>query len=482
MSGSGVNLRLPDGTPIAAAPSYATARNPEAKTWGGWVAQVAKFLGTPLMPWQRLVADTALEENPARPGALRYKKIIITVPRQAGKTTLLRAITVARALSRPMEIYYTAQTRKAAVKKWRELADPLPKLMGNHRGQPCASYTRGIGNEALTLFNGSLISPFAPKADGLDGVTSPLVQIDEAFSFTLEEGRALLASAEPVGITFKDAQIWIVSTAGHAKSTWLKELVEQGRAAVNEPNSPIAFFEWSADPEAAARDPYSLETLSFHPALGYTQSLEDLLQTAKGTPLPVWRRAYLNLWSDESASVIDPVAWAALETPTQPGPQGLHYGAAPAWDRQGGAIYAATCDDEGTITLTNVASAQGTAWLEPALCSIYDENAPLSVGIDDAGHGRVIGGDLQDLGYPIHRLTPREWATACSWFIEAVGEAKILHCPCPDLDEQLAYALMRPLGGGAAFSEQKSPGPIDHLKAAIIAAWHAKQTGAGAIF
>ena len=58
---------------------------------GGAVAQVAKALGTPLMPWQRMVADVALELDPAT-GRLAYRQIGLTVPRQSGKTTLLEAI------------------------------------------------------------------------------------------------------------------------------------------------------------------------------------------------------------------------------------------------------------------------------------------------------------------------------------------------------------------------------------------------------
>ena len=41
------------------------------------------------MPWQRQVADVALELDDA--GRFAYPLVVITVPRQSGKTTLLRA-------------------------------------------------------------------------------------------------------------------------------------------------------------------------------------------------------------------------------------------------------------------------------------------------------------------------------------------------------------------------------------------------------
>lgn len=467
--------------PTPPPPTYATPRDPQAKTYGPWVDRVASFLGTPLMPWQRQVVDTALEVDPARPGAFKYKKVILTVPRQSGKTTLLRALSVARALTCPMEIWYTAQTRKAAVKKWHELADPLPTMMGyGPDGKPRADLKKGVGNEFLYFWNGSLIAPFAPKKDGLDSITSPLVEIDEAFAFSLEAGLELLASAEPVGITFPDAQIWIVSTAGHQQSTWLKQLVEQGRAATKDPNASIAYFEWSADPELAAKDPYSPETLAFHPALDYTQDLRDLLKVSKATSLSVWRRAYLNLWSNETAAVIDPAAWDALEDSSleMPDPARVAIGCAVAADRSAASIWGAW-HEEGNIAIHQLATKDGAAWLEPALEQIMDEKQILTLGGDDAGLTRVALQEMAQNGYPVKRLTPREWATACTWFIGAVEAGEIRHDGAQLITKQLAAAQLRPLGGATAFSENHSAGPIDGLKAAIVAAYLTHLSGEG---
>jgi hypothetical protein len=40
--------------------------------------------GTPLMPWQRYVADVALEIDPET-GLLAYRGVDVTVPRQSGR-------------------------------------------------------------------------------------------------------------------------------------------------------------------------------------------------------------------------------------------------------------------------------------------------------------------------------------------------------------------------------------------------------------
>ena len=65
-------------------PKYATRRNPANPTFGARIAAVAAYLGGSLMPWQRQVADVALELDPNDPGAWRYPVVVVTVPRQAG--------------------------------------------------------------------------------------------------------------------------------------------------------------------------------------------------------------------------------------------------------------------------------------------------------------------------------------------------------------------------------------------------------------
>jgi hypothetical protein len=60
-------------------PLYATARDPSRDTLGAAVAAAAEQLGTPFMPWQRQVADVAMEVDPAT-GRLAYREVNLTTP------------------------------------------------------------------------------------------------------------------------------------------------------------------------------------------------------------------------------------------------------------------------------------------------------------------------------------------------------------------------------------------------------------------
>lgn len=105
---------------------YATRRNKKNPSFGDRAALASKLLGGDLMPWQKQVLDVALELNPLDPGAWRYPVVVVTVPRQAGKSFLIRVVMVDRMMNyNRHEILMTAQTGKDARKRWKQIVSGL---------------------------------------------------------------------------------------------------------------------------------------------------------------------------------------------------------------------------------------------------------------------------------------------------------------------------------------------------------------------
>src|SRR5262245_55344483 len=92
-------------------PKFATRRRPERPTFGPRLAKIAAQLGQPFMPWQRLAADVGGEYDPAT-GVPYYREVIITIPRQSGKTTLFLSWQIDRCLApqwaQPQRSVFTA--------------------------------------------------------------------------------------------------------------------------------------------------------------------------------------------------------------------------------------------------------------------------------------------------------------------------------------------------------------------------------------
>jgi hypothetical protein len=76
-----VTLSVPRSELVPA--RFLTPRDPSPAHDGPAVARVANALGTPLMPWQRYVADVGGEVD--HRGRFVYPLVIVTVPRQSGR-------------------------------------------------------------------------------------------------------------------------------------------------------------------------------------------------------------------------------------------------------------------------------------------------------------------------------------------------------------------------------------------------------------
>ena len=61
---------------------------------------LAGLLGWALMPWQEAVIERATEYHPSTE-IPRWRRVVITVPRQSGKTTLLVLVVLWRMLAHP---------------------------------------------------------------------------------------------------------------------------------------------------------------------------------------------------------------------------------------------------------------------------------------------------------------------------------------------------------------------------------------------
>ncbi|WP_165215303.1 terminase large subunit [Schaalia sp. ZJ1691] len=451
---------------------YSTRRNPNNPTFGARIAATAAYLGGSLMPWQRQVADVALELDPHNPGAWRYPVVVVTVPRQAGKSFLLRAIMVDRMMAyNNHEVLMTAQTGKDARKRWKQINMALSAVK---KPQYFRVYASQGSERTEYLKRGSFISPFAPTPKSIHGDSLHLVTVDEAWAFDADSGLALETAINPTQLTIQDSQLWIVSTKGTAKSAYLNELIRKGRDAVNDPHARIAYFEWSADEALADADPYSDETLAFHPAVGHTQTLDKIRALATGD-VSAWRRSILNLETATDNAVVDMAVWDSLTAdpaPARPDMSHVVIAFDLARDGSGASIAAAWQAEDGDIHTTLIASAPGTSWVPARLHYLADQGA--RVFADPSGPTRTMAGDL-GTELSITATSSRDYATACQLLLDRVKSGNISHDGAQQTRDALNAAEVRQLAGATAFDAHRSPEPIDALRATALAVWAATQ-------
>ena len=217
---------------------WATKRTRRA-TYGPKVAEVAEALGIELLPWQRQVADVALEHVRGR---LAYRDAVVSVPRQSGKSTLVLVVIVHRLLASTCHAVYGAQTRLAARQK---LLDDFLPLIRRSSLSRLFDVSRATGQEALFALGGtgSRCRVISSDETAAHGQTASLGVLDEAWALD----QAAEQAVRPALVTRRAGQLWIASTAGAARSLWWRDKVQTGREAVESGRTEgLAYFEWSA--------------------------------------------------------------------------------------------------------------------------------------------------------------------------------------------------------------------------------------------
>ncbi len=468
---------------------YATAATPGAVHEQDALRAIARMTGTPFMPWQDHVARVSTEHHPEIPNQYRYPIVIVTVPRQAGKSQEFTVVQLERSVRRRRHLTYTtAQTGLSARDLWRTgvlavvdppTADELGTEVNRLLARRVRKVSNGAGDPGVRFTNGSFIAPYAPGPKALDGKRKVgLLGVDEAFAFDDAGGSALMGSIGPTQTVAEWRQLWIFSTKGGRRSTWFNEWLRKGRLAVLDPDADIAFFESSAEPGCDPEDPASL---AFHPAIGHTVTLASLWADRSKYSLVEWKRGYLNLDAEDDATAyeLDPEVLSALagvDPATMPALADVAIGVDLAVDRSAATIIAAWPDpDQPNAVLVQVlASRPGIGWVPDALDDLRRAGVRFMLA-DPTGPTRSLIADLAALDDPIYLTvqTARDYGSACQWTLDAVAAGRLHHDGTSTLVEQAAALVTRNLGGVKAFDADRSEGQIDALRALAIAAHYA---------
>lgn len=448
-----------------APPRWATMRNPATPTEGGRVALIAEALGTPLMPWQRYVADVAGELNPD--GSYVYPVVIVTVPRQSGKTTLMRAFGTERALARPdCGVFYTAQTGKDARERWQDLvkaikASPL---------QVFATVRNAAGSERVVFANGSMFRCFAPTAKSLHGYTPPLVMLDEAFAHDQLTGDDLMGAIGPAQITIPHRQLWIVSTMGTAASTFLHGWIDKGRNQL----PGVALFDWGA---AEGVDVYDRATWpTFHPAMVSGLVTADAIAAeADKLSRSEFERAYANRQTRTASNLIPAEVWDALEPehgqrpPANVAVRDLVFGYDVMDDRSSSAVVAAWFRDgklQGRVTK----SGPGVEWVADTIKGLSAMGWRQFAAAED-GPAREVSDELARAGIVVQRVKGQQLSDAWGFLLRRISSSSLAHDGSPAFAVSMANVATRPTMDGAAPSRRASAGDVTPTIGLMVAAY-----------
>lgn len=473
-------------------PTFATARTSDRETLGREATRISLALGEEPLEWQQLVYDVGLEIDPDT-GDLAYREVVVTVPRQSGKTTLFLVFAGHRCVPVPgsprpwgsrqrQRVAFTMQTGWDAHKKL--VNDLGPKVIASPLGaalDPSKTphtrdgMTKGVGNAALLFKGGSRIDVVSSSDKAGHGLTLDLAGIDEAFADVDDRREQALL---PTMATRRSAQLLVTSTAGTDVSVYLQRKVDVGRAAVlDDRRTGVAYFEWSA-PADGERFPDGYEArwddpgtwYRCMPALGHTLHLAAVEHACQTMKEGDFRRAYLNQWTKTSERVIPDEVWQAVCSPGVAPNGRLTFAIDIPPDRGSAAI--AVADPDGRCEL--VAFDIGTGWAEEAIIAKavrWDARVALDVG----GPAGSLETPLRSAGVDIVPMRSAQVTQACGMFYDAVADQRAAVRSDERLDRALAFAGKHPVGDAWRWGRRTATGDVTPIVAVTLAHWAAKQ-------
>lgn len=481
--------------PGEAGPTFATPRTPSRPTYGHAVAAIADLMGKPMLPWVRSAVDVALEvqseaAGDPEPGAWAYSNVMFTTPRQAGKTTGIRALVAHRLGMVPdARVFMTAQSRNKARSRWLDLTGELLRSPLRDR----LKRNVGVSHELLTWVPTlGQLRPFAPNEDDMHGESPHLVPIDETWAFDAVQAKAIIGAVVP-GFAVVPGQLVKTSTAGHpdARSWWYNADRAAGRASVRDGETLGRCYVEHSLPDVV--DGVPIEDLSDVALMDacYRWNPNPLLRPAavregwdamkdpetgrpdRGEFLRAYGNRPASSASDGWVFVGETEALGALSPDRIPTDAPVCLGVAVADDGTQGAVVAGWRNSGGRMVTEVVKVGPGTRWVAGFAAGVAERQRPALVGVPTGGAGRELADALKGAGVPVLAITSTDWPAACVRHRGDMVAGQWVHGTSPELLEGFRSVVAVSVGRSWRWGQNLAPNaaPVAVVEATTAAGW-----------
>lgn len=467
-----------------------------------------RFLGLSLYPWQRALLIRALELNDD--GTYRFRRVIVLVGRQNGKTLLLTVLTLwwlfvdsdsfpEHAPARDFLVLGTAQNLDIAEEAWEAAVaycDPEEGRDGSLVEQAVPVLQRASrvpvrknGQKALRLRSGARYEVRAANRKGGRGKSATRIVMDELREQTTWDAWAAVAKTMQAKF---NAQLWGISNAGDAKSIVLAHVrdelvaacaawdayVETGLQEVewwaNQHDSRSALFEWSAVDDLPVDDVAGV--LAANPSCGWSpMRLADLLASARSEPEALFRTESLCQWVTARVDPhVDPREWADLadESSVLDWSRPLACAVDVSHDRQWSHIAVAGYRSDGLAHVELVASRAGMLWVPDAVAWLMSQHGVEAVAVQ--GRGCAAGefvGRFRELDLEVLEIVGPALGAVAGGVRDRVQAGTVRHLGQEPLRFAVEGGMAKPLGEVMVFDRASSPVDVSPLVAVAEALW-----------
>lgn len=451
---------------------------PEGIVTTAWPRIVAKCaeMGVSFDPWQHGIGSIALGKRKSGKYAATVGGVVMSIPRQVGKTFLVGMIIIALCVLFPgfTALWTAHRTRTASMTFASMQAMVKKKKIWPH----VDAIRTSNGEQEIRFKNGSIIMFGAREQGfgrGFDKVDAEIFDEAQILSEKALEDMVPAAnqSTQPSG-----ALLFFMGTPPRPTDPG-EEFSNRRAKALSGKAKNIVYVEFAADPQADPddREQWAKANPSF-PHRTPVESMERMRENL--TDDDSFKREALGIWeAEDSARVIDEASWDAVADPASMAIERLSLAIDVPPNRGMSSVSLAGQRADGRWHVELDDSRKGVDWVIPWVVARAAKNRLHAVVVDEMSglverrrdRNYLIGTDVL---VTLAAAEGRDMAIACAKFYDGVIDRSVVHTDQPQVNVALSLARKRPLAGGWAWNRKDAASDITPVVSHTLALWGAQ--------
>ena len=459
--------------------------------WPRVVAQCAA-MGVTFDPWQHGVGSIALGKRKDGKYAATVGGVILSIPRQVGKTFLVGMIIIALCILFPkLTVLWTAHRTRTSTMTFKTMQGMVRKK--KIRVHLAAERNDGIrstnGEQEIRFKNGSVIMFGAREAGFGRGFDAVDVEVFDEGQILSEKALEDMVPATNASRQASGALLFFMGTPPRPTDPGEEFTNRRSKALGKKHGDNVrvvrgnaVYVEFSADDNADPDDheQWSKANPSF-PSRTPVESMERMRENL--TDDDSFRREALGIWDAAGTpEVIDALSWSRVSDPASMAIDRLTLAIDVAPDRSVASVSLAGLRADGLWHVEFDEQKNSVEWVSGWVKARAERNQLHAVVVDEMtglveerkGRKYLVGTDVV---VTLAAAEGRDMAIACGQFFDGVMEPtpKLRHTDQPQLNIALSVARKRPLAGAWAWNRKDANADITPIVSATLALWGAQK-------
>jgi len=425
-----------------------------------------ELMGIRFEGWQDGIGRVALGKRADGKYAATVGGVVLSIPRQVGKTFLVGALVMALCILFPgYTVLWTAHRTRTCTRTFQS----LQRMAKWKKVAPYIRHVRMANGEQEIAFTNNSVIMFGAREQGFgrgfDEVDAEI--FDEAQILTDKALEDMVAatnqSRHPHG-----ALLFFMGTPPRPVDPGEAFMFKRAQALSGK-SRDVAYVEMSADEDA---DPDDREQWAkANPSFPELTPLESMLRLRENLPSEdSWMREGLGIWDADGAAALL-ATWAACLDSASAAEGRPVFAVDVSPGSRSAAIVAVTARPDGLPHVELVKYDPGTDWVVEHCAKLDANNSPDAWIIDPSSPAGALLPDLAERNIAPAQVTARQLGQACESLMTTVSAGGLRHLGDPVFTQAITGAGRRDIGDGLWAWSRKKSADICPLVAATLALW-----------